>query len=99
MTADKKDLSDVVEEAVKRAPKKDVGLFLKMVGIAIFIIAVGIAISFIKFGKVSFFSSETALEPEAAPVVEQKIAIGTAGDAGSTVTISKTFVIPSHKDD
>jgi hypothetical protein len=38
---------EVVEEAIKKAPKKDVGFFLKAISIAIIIVAIGYAISII----------------------------------------------------
>ena len=38
---------EVVEEAIKKAPKKDVGFFLKAIAIAFIIIAIGYSISLV----------------------------------------------------
>ena len=51
---EQKDLAEAVEEAIKKSPKKDVGLFLKLLGIAVVIIATGIGGSLMVRGSVQF---------------------------------------------
>jgi hypothetical protein len=70
MLTDKRDAAEVIEAVVAAAPKKDVGIFLKMVGVAIFLVGLGIAISVIMRGTVSL---ESAKDKKPAGAVEQTI--------------------------
>ena len=46
-------VAGVVDNAVNKASPKDVGFFLKMIGVAVLIIALGVAASFALRGSVS----------------------------------------------
>ena len=46
-------VAEVVEEIVEKTPSKDLGLFVKMIGVAFFIVALGMAISFVTRGMIT----------------------------------------------
>ena len=88
-------IADMVEEAVKKAPARDVGLFLKMIGVAVFLIALGIAISFVMRGTVSFSTKADVkvgneLDKDSTIKTEQKLeGVQSGTTVSKTVTVSK----------
>lgn len=97
-----------VEAIVENAPKKDVGIFLRMVGVALFVIAMGIAVSFVLRGWVSADFSQTATinsgtsattadaQPENAVRVSQNLLVPSGSvSGGGPLRLTKEVVVSS----
>ena len=87
------------DDAITHAPKKDVGTFLKMVGVAIFILALTAGIALIIHGGISV-NTDTKIEvnkdkepakDEAPAVIKKEITI--SGSTGAAANTSTTKIV------